>query len=80
MVLQTLEDEFKETQGITEKVQGLLKRIRWSRNPVALAMGASSMQWDVDALVDAFTPKAKEQPDSMAGFRDAFKELVQSLP
>ena len=80
LVLQTLEDEFKETQGITEKVQGLLKRISWSRVTVALAKGALSMQWDVDALVDAFTPKAKEQPDSMAGFRDAFKELVESLP
>jgi len=80
LVLQTLEAQFKETQGITEKVQGLLKRISWSRVTVALAKGALSMQWDVEALVNAFTPKAKEQPDSMAGFRDAFKELVDSLP
>jgi hypothetical protein len=80
LVLQTLDDEFRETQGIGEKVAGLLRRISWSRVTLALAKGALSMQWDVDALVHVFTPKAKEQPESMAGFRDAFGELIDSLP
>jgi hypothetical protein len=38
------------------------------------------MQWDVKDLVEAFTPKAKEQPESMAGFRDEFGELIDALP
>jgi hypothetical protein len=79
-VLQTLEERFRETAGVTTKVQGLLKRISWARVTLALAKGALTMQWDVDALVQAFTPKAREQPESMAGFRDAFKELIDSIP
>jgi hypothetical protein len=47
---------------------------------LALARGALTMQWDVKDLVEAFTPKAKEQPESMAGFRDEFGELIDALP
>jgi KAP family P-loop domain len=79
-VLQALEDRFGETAGIKEKIQGLLKRISWSRATLALAKGALTMQWDLNTLVDAFTPKAKEQPESMAGFRQAFGEMVGALP
>ncbi len=38
------------------------------------------MQWDLKTLVEAFTPRLKEQPESMAGFRDAFGEMVSALP
>ncbi len=79
-ILQALEDRFGETAGVGEKVKNLLKRISWSRVTTALAKGALTMQWDIQQLVEAFTPKEKDKPESMAGFRDAFAELIDGLP
>ena len=78
-VLGALEARFGETAGLKEKTKGLLKRISWARVGVALANGALTMQWDPDALVSAFTPRAKEMPDSITGFRDEFAGLLASL-
>lgn len=78
-VLGALEARFGETAGLKEKTKGLLKRISWARVGIALANGALTMQWDPDALVSAFTPRAKEMPDSITGFRDEFAELLASL-
>lgn len=79
-VLTALEARFGESAGVKEKVGNLLKRISWSRATQALATGALTMQWNVTEIINAFTPKKPETPESMAGFRDAFKELVDSLP
>ncbi|MGH8994431.1 MAG: KAP family P-loop NTPase fold protein [Acidimicrobiales bacterium] len=78
-VLGALEARFGETAGLKEKTKGLLKRISWARVGIALANGALTMQWDPDALVSAFTPRAKETPDSITGFRDEFAGLLASL-
>jgi hypothetical protein len=78
-VLGALEARFGETAGLKEKTKGLLKRISWARVGIALANGALTMQWDPDALVSAFTPRAKEMPDSITGFRDEFAGLLASL-
>lgn len=78
-VLAALEKAYGETAGIGTKTKNLLKRISWSRAAIALASGAVTMQWDPDKVVEAFTPKTKEAPDSMTGFRDEFAELLDDL-
>lgn len=78
-VLGALETEFGETAGIKDRTMSLLKRISWSRAAVALASGALTMQWDPDKMVEAFTPKTKETPDSMTGFRGEFAQLLDDL-
>jgi hypothetical protein len=79
-VLGALDMRYGETAGLKEKTQGLLKRISWARIGIALANGALTMQWDPEALIDAFTPRAKEMPDSITGFQDEFADLLASLP
>ena len=78
-VLAALEKEYGQTAGVTDKTKNLLKRISWSRAAIALASGAVTMQWDPDTVVEAFTPKTKEAPDSMTGFRDEFAQLLEDL-
>lgn len=79
-VLGELQVRFGDDAGIKVKIGDLLKRISWSRATLALAKGALTMQWDIDKLVDALTPKPKETPETMAGFRDSFSQLVGQLP
>lgn len=79
-VLGALEARFGDEAGVKDKVLGLLKRVSWSRATSALVRGALTMQWDMEKLVDAFTPVEAEAPKSMAGFKEAFGELVNSLP
>lgn len=78
-VLGALEERFGESAGLKEKTKGLLKRISWSRVGIALANGALTMQWDAEKLIDAFTPRTKETPDSMTGFRSEFAALLDDL-
>jgi hypothetical protein len=79
-VIGEFEERFKADEGILEKTADLLKRISWARATLALAKGALTMQWDIDELVKAFTPKSKTKPETMSGFRDAFEKLIESLP
>lgn len=79
-VLGELGERFKGDQGVTKRIADLVKRISWSRATLALAKGALTMQWDIEKLVDAFTPKKKETAETMAGFRDAFADLIDQLP
>jgi len=79
-IIGELETRFEEDKGITDQIADLLKRISWSRVTLALAKGALTMQWKIDELVDAFTPKPKQEPETMAGFREAFGKLVSGLP
>jgi predicted KAP-like P-loop ATPase len=76
-VLGELQVRFGDDAGIQDRIGDLLKRISWSRATLALAKGALTMQWDIDKLVDAFTPKPKETPETMAGFRESFAGLVE---
>ena len=79
-VLEALERRFGEEASVTEKVGNLFKRISWSRVGLALGKGAITMQWDPKELIEAFTPERRDAPHSMAGFRDAFGELLDDLP
>jgi predicted KAP-like P-loop ATPase len=78
-VLGALEERFGNEAGLKDKTKALLKRISWSRVGIALANGALTMQWDADKLIDAFTPRTKETPDSMTGFRSEFASLLGGL-
>jgi hypothetical protein len=78
-VLGALDERFKDEAGLKEKTKGLLKRISWARVGIALTNGALTMQWDAEKLIDAFTPRTKETPDSMTGFRAEFAEVLGSL-
>jgi len=78
-VLGALGERFADTEGFKDKTKGLLKRISWSRVGIALANGALSMKWDAEKLIEAFTPRTKEAPDSMTGFRTEFAKLLDGL-
>ena len=78
-VLGALDERFKDQAGLKEKTKALLKRISWARVGIALANGALTMQWNPEQLIDAFTPRTKETPDSMTGFRSEFAEVLGGL-
>jgi KAP family P-loop domain len=81
-VLQRLETLASTTPGLGDKVLKLIRRVSWTRATTAIARGALTMQWDVKGLVDAFTPTSDEgddQPRTMAGFREAFEEVLDEL-
>lgn len=79
-VLGGLAKRFGDDADLKAKVVGMLKRVSWSRATSALLKGALTMQWDMEKLVDAFTPTEAEGPKSMAGFKDEFAGLVAALP
>lgn len=79
-VLDQLGSTFNSDATITGRVTDLVKRISWTRVGIALGKGALTMQWKPDELIDAFTPRGRSDDKSMAGFKDAFKTLVQGLP
>jgi len=65
---------------VKRKITELAKRISWGRVAHALAKGAITMQWNYDEMMKAFTPKGADSPESMAGFRKSFEELLDLLP
>lgn len=78
-VLGALEERFGADAGLKDRTKALLKRISWSRVGIAIANGALTMQWDAEKLIEAFTPRTKETPDSMTGFRSEFASLLEGL-
>ena len=78
-VLGALEERFGTQAGLKDKTKALLKRISWSRVGIAIANGALTMQWDAEKLIEAFTPRTKETPDSMTGFRSEFASLLKEI-
>jgi KAP family P-loop domain len=78
-VLHALEVRFAQSADAKQKIRDLISRISWSRVGVLVAKGAITMQWNPTEIVEAFTPKPRETPESMAGFRDAFAALLRDL-
>jgi hypothetical protein len=78
-VLGALAERFGADAGLKDRTKALLKRISWSRVGIAIANGALTMQWDAEKLIEAFTPRTKETPDSMTGFRSEFASLLEGL-
>ena len=68
-------------EGIKKKLVGLMRRISWTRAAKAIGRGALTMQWDMEELIDAFTPSAEAgHPTSLAGFREQFASVMNDLP
>jgi hypothetical protein len=65
---------------LSDRFKKLYRRISWSRVGLAVAKGALTMNWDPEALVQAFSPKQDDTPQSLAAFRKEFAELVGELP
>lgn len=79
-VLDQVAAQFSETGTVTGAVKDLIKRLSWARIGLTLGKGAMTMQWDVDELVEAFTPRGRTDDRSMAGFKDQFARLIDGLP
>ncbi|MGP5291991.1 KAP family P-loop NTPase fold protein [Brachybacterium tyrofermentans] len=65
---------------VAEKAKELLGRISWSRAAMAIAKGALTFQVDPAQIAGIFEPKDPDGPESMAGFNDAYKELLALIP
>ncbi|MDX3854229.1 P-loop NTPase fold protein [Streptomyces sp. AK02-01A] len=74
-ILQTVLSKYSSTDSA---VDGLLKRISHSRVAITLARGTLVTQ--SEGLIEALTPTSKKDPKGMAGFREAFQEMLDDLP
>lgn len=65
---------------VAKKARELLERVSWSRAAVAIAKGALTFQVDPTEIAEIFRPKDPGGTQSMAGFNDAYKELLALIP
>lgn len=79
-ILDALQQTFKDDATLGTKVSELLGRISWSRVGKVVAKGVVTQTVDLPSLVKALTPKSRDSPESMGGFKQAFAELIDSLP
>jgi len=79
-VLDQLAERFDGEATIKGRIKDLVKRLSWARIGLTLGKGALTMQWQVDELIEAFTPRGRTDDRSMAGFKDQFATLVDGLP
>lgn len=79
-ILDALRTEFDKNGAITKRIGELLQRISWTRVAVAVGKGAAGLGWTRDELVEAFTPRKRDEPETMSGFKEAFAGLMEMLP
>lgn len=79
-VLDALREHFDEDADLKKKIGELLGRISWSRVGKVVAKGVLTQTLDFKGLAEALTPKSRNSPETMAGFKTEFGELVKSLP
>ena len=79
-VLDQVAARFDDQGKVTSMVKDLVKRLSWSRIGLTLGKGALTMQWKVEELIEAFTPRGRTDDRSMAGFKDQFATFVDGLP
>ncbi len=79
-VLDQLADRFGVEATIKGRISDLVKRLSWARIGLTLGKGALTMQWNVNELIEAFTPRGRTDDLSMAGFKDQFAALIDGLP
>ena len=60
-VLDQLAERFGTGQAIKNQITDLVKRLSWARIGLTLGKGALTMQWDVDELIKAFTPRGRDR-------------------
>ena len=79
-VLDQLGEQFGTLETVKKQIADLIRRLSWARIAVTLGKGALTMNWDVDELVKAFTPRGRNDELSMGGFKDQFAQLIGELP
>ncbi len=79
-VLDELQRKFKDDADLKVKFKELLTRISWSRVGRVVAKGAIMQTVNLGELAEALTPKGRDSPESMSGFKSAFADLVKALP
>ena len=79
-ILDQLGDRFDSDGTVKGRIEDLVKRLSWSRIGLSLGKGALTMQWDINELVEAFTPRGRNDELSMAGFKGQFAKLISGLP
>lgn len=79
-VLDALREHFDGNAAVVKQIGELLSRISWQRVGKTVAKGMILQSLDLKELVQAFTPKRRSEPETMAGFKGAFEKLVTSLP
>lgn len=79
-VLDALTHHFKDEASVGAKAKELLHRISWARVGKAVAKSVILQTIDLSGLAEALTPKGRDTPESMAGFRSEFAELIGLLP
>ncbi|MBM7330805.1 hypothetical protein JS562_48465, partial [Agrobacterium sp. S2] len=79
-VLDELSSRFASEATVTSQIKDLVTRLSWARIGLTLGKGALTMNWKVDELIDAFTPRGRTDDRSMAGFKQQFADLVHGLP
>jgi hypothetical protein len=81
---QVPEEETPKTKVILEKLNDLRKRIAWGRVAKVLITSAVTMSPKLPELVEALTPQARtgeadQVQQGMAGFREQFHALMDSM-
>jgi len=79
-VLDALREHFDDDADLKKKIGDLLGRISWSRVGKAVAKGVLTQSLNFKELAEALTPRPRNSPESMAGFKSAFGTLIKSLP
>ncbi len=79
-ILDALRERFDDSADVKSRIGELLSRVSWSRVGAVVGKGLLTMRWKPDELVEAFTPERRSSPKSMAGFRDAFADVLYDLP
>lgn len=79
-VLDSLRETFGEEAGLKDKISELIGRISWSRVGKAVAKGVLTQSPNFKELAEALAPKPRSSPESMAGFKAAFAQLIKELP
>ncbi|MGW4608309.1 KAP family P-loop NTPase fold protein [Streptomyces sp. NPDC004532] len=75
-VLQDLLTAYPDEE-LSDSVNDLLQRISWSR--IASSMARGRLVAQTAELVEALTPRSKENARSLAGFRSEFAKLLKGL-
>lgn len=79
-VLDGLRETFGEDAGLKKRIGGLVDRISWSRVGKVVAKGILTQSLDFQGLADALKPKPRDSAETMAGFKEEFGKLIDSLP
>jgi len=73
-VLDQVAARFNEMGTVTGAVKDLVKRLSWARIGLTLGKGALTMQWKIDELIEAFTPRGRTDDRSLNGLHHDYRD------